>query len=228
MVSDFHALFTKAEQICDQWTAIAAAHDVKLEASENVAMELTIEMVTTASGSLNSSIDDEHDEDVKIETEFIDDALEDADDDDALNNCSNDNLVDDDDESNGDEDDDDSDESSSDEPLAMHQRRITTNRQQQMRNHKNSSISSNVDRFDNKEGRKASSNALNLQIMEYFSLACKKCDHESVTLPQLLAHTKRAHGEEGFVECCDRKFSRRFKILEHIAWHTNPDAFKYT
>lgn len=211
VVTDFHELYAKAEQLADQWAIMMMACEaddkkpIKIE--EPTTELLTIEMVTVASSSSTGDNDD-------VKSECIDEDVS-ADENDAFNNSS----------SNDDDDDDDNTESSFDEPLAMHRRRITKKTAISKKHKSSKPTISNVVRLE-KDTRKASSNALNRQIMEYFSLACKKCDYESVTLPQLLAHTKRAHGEEGFVECCDRKFSRRFKVLEHIEWHTNPDDFK--
>lgn len=39
-------------------------------------------------------------------------------------------------------------------------------------------------------------------------------------------HFLDIHQQNGYIICCNRKFRRIGRILQHCIWHENPDAFK--
>lgn len=64
------------------------------------------------------------------------------------------------------------------------------------------------------------------KILEYFGLDCKDCSYSSKTYLNFLQHSRLVHNKRAYIYCCDRKFVRRCRVLEHITWHTNPESFK--
>lgn len=78
-----------------------------------------------------------------------------------------------------------------------------------------------------KELRRKKDDAMNETILEHFCLDCKECSHSSKTFMNFMTHSMQVHKKRGFVYCCDRKFSKRCKVLEHISLHTDPESFKY-
>lgn len=64
-------------------------------------------------------------------------------------------------------------------------------------------------------------------IREYFNLDCSECCVEFKTFYEFKCHFKIVHQQKGKVKCCEKTFSCRFEVLEHISLHQNPDKFKY-
>lgn len=65
------------------------------------------------------------------------------------------------------------------------------------------------------------------KIRDFFDLTCKMCEFRSITFVAVKLHYRQVHLiKRGFVSCCDKKFFRRGRILEHIAWHGNPNSFR--
>lgn len=78
-----------------------------------------------------------------------------------------------------------------------------------------------------KEARRKTDDTSNEKILQHFSLDCKDCSHSSTTFMNFMTHSMQVHRKRGFVYCCDRKLSKRCKVLEHISLHTDPESFKY-
>lgn len=67
------------------------------------------------------------------------------------------------------------------------------------------------------------------QIKEFVNLNCHIC---RTPLPfnsfkELQEHFHSEHNQRGYVECCDKKFYRKDRLMNHITNHIYPDAFKY-
>jgi hypothetical protein len=59
------------------------------------------------------------------------------------------------------------------------------------------------------------------RIKETARMYCDVC-HESVeSLRDAKAHYKAAHGTEGYLICCDRRFKQRCRLVEHVNTHYN-------
>jgi hypothetical protein len=72
-------------------------------------------------------------------------------------------------------------------------------------------------------------NALESSIKEYCKMECFKCTNVSFTKwLEMKKHYRDEHQMAGYIVCCNKKFSKRVRILEHIARHLNPEAFRYT
>ncbi|XP_055687100.1 transcription factor grauzone-like [Lutzomyia longipalpis] len=64
------------------------------------------------------------------------------------------------------------------------------------------------------------------KIEEFFKMDCDLCQQSYTKLRDLQAHYREVHKRKGYVKCCNIKFNRPFKVLEHLEHHLNPDAFK--
>ncbi|XP_058834722.1 zinc finger protein 501-like [Topomyia yanbarensis] len=67
-------------------------------------------------------------------------------------------------------------------------------------------------------------------IKEYVSLSCEMC--AEATSPKfdnfklLQDHYQQCHLMTGYASCCDRKFTRKDRLITHIMNHIDPNAFK--
>ncbi|KAL9693963.1 hypothetical protein quinque_013248 [Culex quinquefasciatus] len=66
-------------------------------------------------------------------------------------------------------------------------------------------------------------------INRFYNLQCDLCKENPArfkVLPDLFQHYKTLHKQEGYVLCCQSKFTRYPAIIMHLARHLQPDAFK--
>lgn len=64
-------------------------------------------------------------------------------------------------------------------------------------------------------------------LLKYVQLKCDLCsDREFRSFPDVQRHFWDEHEQNGYVRCCNRKFRRLARILQHCRWHENPEAFK--
>uniref|UniRef100_A0A1B0GKI9 Putative transcription factor grauzone-like isoform x2 rhagoletis zephyria n=1 Tax=Lutzomyia longipalpis TaxID=7200 RepID=A0A1B0GKI9_LUTLO len=66
------------------------------------------------------------------------------------------------------------------------------------------------------------------KIEEFFKMDCNLCQQSYTKLRDLQAHYRKVHKRKGYVMCCNVKFNRPSKILQHFDHHMNPEAFKCT
>lgn len=67
------------------------------------------------------------------------------------------------------------------------------------------------------------------QIREIFSMKCTICKADDVTFAtwtEARVHYRKVHKTSGYLMCCDKKFSSRYAILEHVLRHVNPKAYQ--
>lgn len=64
-------------------------------------------------------------------------------------------------------------------------------------------------------------------LLKYVQLKCDLCsDRVFRSFPDVQRHFWDEHEQNGYVRCCNRKFRRLARILQHCRWHENPEAFK--
>uniref|UniRef100_A0A182MQT8 Transcription factor grauzone n=1 Tax=Anopheles culicifacies TaxID=139723 RepID=A0A182MQT8_9DIPT len=56
-------------------------------------------------------------------------------------------------------------------------------------------------------------------LREHFHLGCEMCTFMSDTVPDLFQHYRQEHKTAGYIQCCNRKFFRRARLLEHLGAH---------
>lgn len=64
------------------------------------------------------------------------------------------------------------------------------------------------------------------KIEEFFKMDCNMCDQSYTTLGDLRSHYRIFHKRTGYVVCCNVKLKSQSRILQHLEFHMNPDAFK--
>lgn len=64
-------------------------------------------------------------------------------------------------------------------------------------------------------------------LLKYVQLKCDICsDRKFHSFSDVQRHFWAEHDQNGYVRCCNRKFRRLARILQHCQWHENPEAFK--
>lgn len=58
------------------------------------------------------------------------------------------------------------------------------------------------------------------KIRNFVDIKCHVCDEQFDAFWRVRKHFKNFHPEQkGYVMCCNRKFTRRYALLDHIEWH---------
>lgn len=55
---------------------------------------------------------------------------------------------------------------------------------------------------------------------------CDICDYPVENLTDAIHHYREEHDQLGYMMCCDKKFFKKNRILQHCIWHEDPEAFK--
>ncbi|XP_037047667.1 zinc finger protein 93-like [Bradysia coprophila] len=87
---------------------------------------------------------------------------------------------------------------------------------------------SQSDKVINQKIREEQNKELNGQIREWFSMKCDICDEDEFdTWYGVKCHYRNVHQTIGYLKCCDQKFHRRCKLLDHIRQHIiTPESSK--
>lgn len=73
----------------------------------------------------------------------------------------------------------------------------------------------------------SSTDERNILLLKYVQLKCDLCsDRTFRSFSDVHRHYWDEHEQNGYVMCCNRKFRRLARILQHCRWHENPEAFK--
>ncbi|XP_053687995.1 transcription factor grauzone-like [Sabethes cyaneus] len=65
-----------------------------------------------------------------------------------------------------------------------------------------------------------------LKIADHCKLQCEECALCFTRFLEFKRHFREVHQTRAYVTCCNRKFSKRFRLVEHVTRHVNPNAFK--
>ncbi|KAL9920708.1 transcription factor grauzone-like isoform 2-T2 [Glossina fuscipes fuscipes] len=68
--------------------------------------------------------------------------------------------------------------------------------------------------------------AIDEEIAKFMSLHCDLCNFAATNFYSLHSHMHTEHKIKGYVRCCNKKFSKRFLLLDHVRQHSNPECFK--
>lgn len=68
----------------------------------------------------------------------------------------------------------------------------------------------------------------NKRLLSYVQMKCDVCsdDREFESFSEIQNHFLDTHNTNGYIICCNRKFRRIGRVLQHCTWHDNPEAFK--
>lgn len=68
----------------------------------------------------------------------------------------------------------------------------------------------------------------NKRLLSYVQMKCDVCSDDRVfdSFSEIQTHFLDIHNQTGYVMCCNRKFRRIGRVLQHCTWHDNPEAFK--
>lgn len=63
-------------------------------------------------------------------------------------------------------------------------------------------------------------------LKKYFNMYCELCNYPIRNLTVAVEHYRQEHDQVGYMTCCDKKFFKENRIMQHCMWHENPEAFK--
>lgn len=68
----------------------------------------------------------------------------------------------------------------------------------------------------------------NKRLLSYVQMKCDVCsdDRAFESFSEIQTHFMDRHHQTGYIICCNRKFRRIGRVLQHCTWHDNPEAFK--
>ncbi|XP_031638313.1 transcription factor grauzone-like [Contarinia nasturtii] len=68
----------------------------------------------------------------------------------------------------------------------------------------------------------------NKRLLSYVQMKCDVCSDDRVydSFADIQTHFLDIHNQNGYIICCNRKFRRIGRVLQHCTWHDNPEAFK--
>lgn len=68
----------------------------------------------------------------------------------------------------------------------------------------------------------------NKRLLSYVQMKCDVCsdDRAFESFAEIQTHFLDTHQQTGYIICCNRKFRRIGRVLQHCTWHDNPEAFK--
>lgn len=59
------------------------------------------------------------------------------------------------------------------------------------------------------------------KIRQFASMNCEICSIKLASMARAATHYKRVHSQKGYLRCCGRKFSQRYRLVDHINTHLN-------
>ncbi|XP_055531567.1 transcription factor grauzone-like [Wyeomyia smithii] len=87
---------------------------------------------------------------------------------------------------------------------------------------------SNADSKNTNEESEESSTVTisNDDILLHCRMICEVCSEEFESFGLLKRHYSRAHNQNGYVRCCNSRFSYLNRLKEHLRVHVNPESFQ--
>ncbi|XP_055526848.1 zinc finger protein 836-like [Wyeomyia smithii] len=66
----------------------------------------------------------------------------------------------------------------------------------------------------------------NDEILLHCRMICEVCSEEFESFRLLKQHYSRAHNQNGYVKCCNLRFTYLYRLKEHLTVHINPESFQ--
>lgn len=63
------------------------------------------------------------------------------------------------------------------------------------------------------------------QLLQHYNLLCDLCGQPLSGFAELMRHFKNIHNQPGYLNCCNKKITKKCWMIEHIQVHLNPDIF---
>lgn len=67
----------------------------------------------------------------------------------------------------------------------------------------------------------------NETVRKYFRMECDICNYPFKTFLHAKHHHMKMHNHNGYIMCCEKKFFKLYRVMQHCMWHENPDSFRY-
>lgn len=69
----------------------------------------------------------------------------------------------------------------------------------------------------------------NKRLLSYVQMKCDVCSDDRAfdSFAEIQTHFLEIHQQSPYIICCNRKFRRIGRVLQHCTWHDNPEAFKW-
>ncbi|XP_053688412.1 zinc finger protein 782-like [Sabethes cyaneus] len=74
--------------------------------------------------------------------------------------------------------------------------------------------------------RKRKPSKENHLFQDYYTFECETCRKTFNMFKDFSKHTARVHNKPAVIQCCNRKFTNKFHILNHIKNHLDPNRFR--
>lgn len=67
---------------------------------------------------------------------------------------------------------------------------------------------------------------LEMKIPQYFHMVCDLCEYRFDSWLDAKEHYLQQHNiSRAYLKCCNKKYILRGRILHHVSWHIDPNAF---
>lgn len=90
----------------------------------------------------------------------------------------------------------------------------------------NEDSDSDADSIKSDKKTKNTNSEKNQKIQEFYKMECDLCNTKLETYNEVNKHFLEVHKQKGYIKCCNKKLTRRNKLLTHMERHINPDNFK--
>lgn len=76
---------------------------------------------------------------------------------------------------------------------------------------------------------KVNQDLLELEIKKFYNMTCELCSMAPgtfETFADIKKHYRELHNQKGYLMCCGRALTKRHRVVEHMQFHLNPQAFQ--
>ncbi|XP_053685076.1 zinc finger protein 808-like [Sabethes cyaneus] len=64
------------------------------------------------------------------------------------------------------------------------------------------------------------------KILQHYKLTCDICDESVDDFRSLRVHFESVHNEEPYLVCCEKKLYKKYRMIQHLQLHLDPNAFQ--
>ncbi|XP_055529162.1 transcription factor grauzone-like [Wyeomyia smithii] len=74
--------------------------------------------------------------------------------------------------------------------------------------------------------RKLADSALDRLVLKHHKLICDLCSTPLKNFIEMRKHFTTVHEEEPYLKCCDKKLYKKYRMVQHLQLHIDPNAFR--